>query len=77
MCEADKYIAGSFADALNCMSKGGDVVVTTLHEMKKFFENPINNLTRENYIFLCRDQSTRPSPCPWTRQPLSLVIANR
>lgn len=67
----------AFADVLDCLTtKDADVAVTLYDKAKTFFDNEDN---RQKYKYLCPNDAASPSdsPCVWTKQIRSVIVANR
>lgn len=66
-----------FQESLDCLvNSDADVAFTALDKAQIFFQNAEN---ARKYKFLCKDDTTSSSdtPCVWSKQLRSLIVANR
>lgn len=66
-----------FLESLQCLTNNdADVAFTALDKAEEFFKNPEN---LQKYKYLCKDDSTSApeTPCVWSKQLRTLIVANR
>lgn len=65
-----------FAASLDCLISGkGEIAITSRHAVDTY----LPRISRDNYRYYCRNDGTSVlnQPCEWSRQPWSLLIANK